>query len=88
MKKPTKTTVRKSSTRKNKSQAWFYSIRGSYLPKSWQGWLTYVPYVAVLVGSTIWAQTNAVSVADYFYRVFPVWVAAAVAMNYLAKQKS
>lgn len=32
----------KKPTRNSKKGAWFYPVRGSYLPCSWQGWLMYV----------------------------------------------
>ena len=33
----------KKPVRKPKKGAWFVQVRGSYLPCSWQGWLSYVP---------------------------------------------
>ncbi len=33
---------------KAKKGKWFVKMRGSYIPGSWQGWLTYVPYVVFL----------------------------------------
>lgn len=31
------------------SQKWFVRIRGSYLPVTWQGYVSYVPYVWLIV---------------------------------------
>jgi hypothetical protein len=37
--------------------AWFVKLRGSYLPCSWQGWLTYIPYISLVIGGflPIWS---------------------------------
>lgn len=34
---------------KGRKGAWFVKLRGSYIPCSWQGWLTYIPYVTLVV---------------------------------------
>lgn len=73
---------------KAKKGAWFYAVRGSYLPLSRSGWLTYIPYISVLLGSEQWASNLGGTYTDKFFRLFPVWVAAAVVMQYIAKQKS
>lgn len=41
-----KTTAKKRTA---KLKPWFVYVRGSYLPSSWQGWLTYVPFVLLLL---------------------------------------
>ena len=73
---------------KNKKEVWFKKVRGSYLPASWRGWLTYVPFVIFLLTVLQAALRNEHSVSDSFYVIFPQWVAAAVVMTWLAKQKS
>jgi hypothetical protein len=71
-----------------KSPKWFIKVRGSYLPNSWQGWLTYVPFVIFLVTVLQAAARTQHSVSDMLYMAFPQWVAAAVVMTWLASRKS
>ena len=73
---------------KIKKGAWFYAVRGSYLPCSWQGWATYIPFTLFLVAVLVTAVRNESAVSDVFYAVFPQWVAAAVVMTWVAKAKS
>lgn len=71
-----------------KKGVWFVKVRGSYLPVSWQGWLTYVPFVIFLLTVLQASLKNEHSASDAFYIIFPQWVAAAVVMTWLAKQNS
>jgi hypothetical protein len=66
------------------SRAWFTPIRGSYLPNSPAGWLTYVPFLAYLVFAMVvgWQQTNSTGMAVLF--IVPNWVAASVVMTWIA----
>lgn len=73
---------------KTKKAVWFKKVRGSYLPASWQGWLVYVPFVIYLLTVLQAAARNEHSASDAFYIIFPQWIAAAVVMTWLAKQKS
>jgi hypothetical protein len=73
---------------KLKKGAWFYKVRGSYLPATWQGWLTYVPFVLFLMTVLMAAIRTQHSVSDVFYMVFPQWVAAAVVMTWVAARKA
>ena len=73
---------------KKKKQAWFKKVRGSYLPCSWQGWLTYVPFVTFLLTVLVAALRTQHSVSDAFYAIFPQWVAAVVVMTWVAARKS
>jgi hypothetical protein len=68
--------------------AWFYKVRGSYLPATWQGWLTYIPFTAFLLWVMVWAITNENNVAQAVLVVFPAWMAAGVVMTWLAARKS
>jgi hypothetical protein len=78
----------KKHTKKVKKQTWFVAVRGSYIPNSWQGWLTYVPFI-IFLGVVMQSAVNASdSFSDVFYAIFPQWVAAAVVMTWLAKLKS
>ena len=67
---------------------WFYGVRGSYLPRTWQAWGLYVPYAFVLIRSAVWAHTGNPAIQDELFKVFPVWVAAGVVMTWIAKSKS
>jgi hypothetical protein len=67
---------------------WFKKVRGSYLPASWQGWLTYVPFVAYLVAVLVDALRHQPSVSSAVYMIFPQWVAATAVMTWIAWRKS
>lgn len=68
--------------------AWFYRVRGSYLPATWQAWLLYIPFVTFLVWSLGYVYDTQSSVADGLLLLFPAWVAAAVVMTWIASKKS
>jgi hypothetical protein len=74
--------------KKKSNDKWFIKVRGSYLPHAWQGWLTYIPFTAFLFTVLIAAIRTQHSVSDIFYMVFPQWIAAAVVMTWVAKQRS
>lgn len=81
--------VRKKATaHKAKSGAWFIRVRGSYLPNSWQGALTYIPYLAYLIGVLIFVLLRHDSLWLAVFTVVPNWIAALVIMTWLAKAKS
>lgn len=67
---------------------WFIPLRGSYIPATWQGWLTYVPFIAYLAYSGIvgWRDTSSHDMAVLF--IVPNWIAASGLMTWLAKWKS
>lgn len=73
---------------KHKKGAWFVAIRGSYLPVSWQGWLTYVPFIAYLIFSMQVAKDATNSAATALLIIIPNWVAATIVMTWLAKRTS
>ena len=77
-------------TVKHRKGAWFIRVRGSYLPCSWQGWLSYVPYVGYLIGALIILVNNLGGNNWPIIAVLyvPIAVAAVVVMNWLASQKS
>lgn len=68
--------------------AWFVRLRGSYLPVTWQGALTYVPFVAYLSYSMTQVSPADHSILDGLMTIFPQWVAAAVVMTWIANRKS
>ena len=73
---------------KLKKGAWFYKVRGSYLPATWQGWLTYIPFTAFLIWVLVWAINNESTLTQTVFVVFPAWTAAAVVMTWIAARKS
>jgi hypothetical protein len=72
----------------SKPKKWFIKKRGSYIPCSWQGWLTYIPFIAYLITSFVAANRQSNSVANILYDTIPQWVAAAVIMTWVAQRKS
>lgn len=70
------------------SDKWFIKVRGSYLPSSWQGWLTYAPYAAYVIGILLFALDNT---SDWLHAVpiiVPNWLVALIAMTWVAEHKS
>jgi len=78
----------KAKRPKVRKGAWFIRVRGSYLPSSWQGWLSYIPFVAFLIWTLVWAVNSTSSLATIVFTVFPAWIAAAVVMTWLATRMS
>lgn len=73
---------------KLKKGAWFYKVRGSYLPVTWQAWLLYIPYVGFLVSALAMSVRTQNSLTRILFMTFPQWVAAAVVMTWIATRKS
>jgi hypothetical protein len=78
----------KKQKKKQKQQIWFTKVRGSYLPCSRQGWLTYIPFVSYLLASYIVVLKQATSIGAIVFGILPQWVAAAVIMTWIASNKS
>lgn len=74
--------------KKQKKAKWFVSIRGSYLPNSGAGWLTYIPFLAFLIAVPILAFSSTDSFALAVLLTVPNWVAAAIVMTYVASRRS
>lgn len=72
----------------SKKKPWFIKKRGSYLPCSWQGWLTYIPFAGYLIGSFFVANHRVDSISDLLYVLVPQWVAAAVILTWVAERTS
>lgn len=72
---------------KNKHQ-WFEKVRNSYLPKSWQGYLIYMSYVAYVVLLPIGWYRRGHAIWDLFTVVIPLWIAAALVTQYIASKRS
>ena len=88
---------------KHSENAWFVKLRGSYIPCSLRGWLTYIPFilflVVVLVVSYGSMHLNEVDIMDggtlWYYvfivtlvRVAPAFVLGGVIMTWIARKKS
>jgi hypothetical protein len=74
--------------KKSKRRRWFIPVRGSYLPNSPAGRLSYIPFTAYLVFALVfgWRDTDTTAQAVLF--IVPNWIAAAVMMTWLAKRTS
>jgi hypothetical protein len=78
----------KRSKLKVKKGAWFVAVRGSFLPWSWQGWLTYIPFSAFLIWILVFAWNNTYDLSHALIVIIPNWVAAAAVMTWVAKRTS
>ncbi len=81
------TKTSKSTRSKIKQGAWYAQLRGSYIPVSWQGWLTYIPYAAYLIYTVIVAFAYTGNTYKAMLWIVPNFVAAIVIMTWLAKRK-
>lgn len=75
------------ASKKTKKNVWFKSVRKSYIPITWQGWLSYVPYVSALSGATYWVLHVEKSFGTALILLFPFYVAVAVVMQWFASTK-
>ncbi len=80
--------VKKAAKLKRRNGVWFARLRGSYIPVSWQGWLTYIPFVAYLAYSLIVAFAYTGNNWKAVLWIVPNWTAAAIIMTWVAKLKS
>jgi len=73
--------------KRTKKSKWFIRVRGSYLPNSWQGWLTYIPFVAylVIVAIVSWHRLDHVLAVLF---IFVSWVVAVAIETWVAKRTS
>jgi hypothetical protein len=76
----------KKRIKKTSSGAWFIPVRGSYLPASGAGWLTYIPFVGYLVLTFVIAYNDISSHLLAIFFVIPNWVAAAAIMTFIASR--
>lgn len=63
-------------------------VRGSYLPSSTQGKLTYIPYIAYLGFALVVGINASDSIAQAIFFIVPNWIAAVVVMTYVAAHNS
>ncbi len=80
-------TAKKKTTAKSTHNPWFKTLRGSYIPVHWKGWLTYVPYLAYLYLTYAMLDRNRPIFETVLFLV-PYWVAGVIVMHWIAKQKS
>ncbi|HET8991408.1 MAG TPA: hypothetical protein VFN31_00025 [Candidatus Saccharimonadales bacterium] len=80
--------MNKKTKKVNNKHIWFYKVRGSYLPASRSGWLTYIPYVGYMVFAYVVGikDISKVWVACLF--ILSNWVSAFAVMTMLAIKKS
>lgn len=71
-----------------KKDMWFKKVRGSYLPCSWQGVLTYIPFLTFLVATVAYNYNTQSSLASVALITFTEWVTVTVVMTWVAWQKS
>jgi hypothetical protein len=74
------------SSKRNKQ--WFVKVRGSYLPNNWAGGLTYIPYLAYIIGVLVYVVGKGYDVWTSMFVLLPNWVAAVAIMNWIAARKS
>jgi hypothetical protein len=70
------------------NKKWFKKVRGSYLPSNLKGALTYIPYIAYIVGALVYAFNSDYAFWTKVFIVIPNWVAACIAMSWFASRKS
>lgn len=80
--------MRKSNKPKVRKGAWFYPLRGSYLPCSWQGWLVEVAVVVAFLVGLLAFNNQELSIQVMFVVMATYSVALAVVATWIAKQKS
>lgn len=64
------------------------ALRSSYIPCSWQGWLTYIPFTAYLVFAVVMGWQSAGTPGKAILFIVPNWVAATAVMTWIAKRTS
>lgn len=71
-----------------KNKPWFWKVRQSYLPASWQGLAIYLIYAFYLVVvNIIWYQGGH-QPEDWLLKVLPIMVAAAFLTQFVASKNS
>jgi len=71
-----------------KKGARYVAYHGNYIPASWQGWLTYIPYTGFLIGSMWYVYATRDQIYEIPLRLVPYWVSAVVVMLYVARRKT
>jgi len=72
----------------SKQKPWFIKVRWSYLPNSWQGWLTYLPMLVFLIAVFVLIHHQNRSWPNTVILYLPYMVITGVVMTWLASHKS
>jgi hypothetical protein len=80
--------MKKRKSPKLRKGAWFYQVRGSYLPATTEGWLTYIPFIAYLIWPVFYVSNRNLDLSASVFVVVPQWIAATVVMTWIAARKS
>lgn len=73
---------------KEKKGTWFVKVRGSYLPYSWQAWVSYLPFIGVLVWAQLALESSGLDTSIAVLIYFSVLVSCGVVMTWIAAHKS
>jgi hypothetical protein len=79
-----KQTSKRKTSQKSAARPWFIKVRGSYLPNSWQGWLTYIPFMAYLVAVMVTVNNQTSSWLMKAMMITVQFIAAGVVMTWVA----
>jgi hypothetical protein len=80
--------LKKNKKHSRNKKAWFYKIRGSYLPANKYGWLSYLPFMGYLAFSLIVGIKDISKIWAVILFVVANWVAAGAVMTMLAIRTS
>ena len=80
--------AKKTKRTSKKTNAWFYKIRGSYLPRNGFGWFSYVPFIAYLAFSTIVGVKDVSKIWIAIIFIVANWIAAGAVMTLIAASTS
>jgi hypothetical protein len=75
-------------SKKSKSSSWFISVRGSYLPNSWEGALTYIPFIGYIVFITLEILNHNGTFKYKTLLIVSQWIFTAMVMTWFAKNHS
>ena len=67
---------------------WFIKVRWSYLPSSWPGVLTYIPYLVYMIGVLVFVLNNKDTFWAAIFTVIPNWIVASLVLQWIASHKS
>jgi hypothetical protein len=70
------------------NKKWFKKVRWSYLPSSWQGWLTYIPMLLFLVVVFVLIHHQNRAWIDTALLYVPYMISTGVIMHWLASHRS
>lgn len=74
--------------KKKQKNTWFVAVRGSYLPNSKQGWLTYIPYIGYCLLVPYIAFTEGDSIAYQLFVTISNWLLATFVLTVIAQRNS